>query len=199
MPGDVEGTDVVPHGQVTLLIDGAMGRRRRYAVERGRQAVAQIPRAAGADASPSALRRLPAKGRRQARPATLRLLRVVRTRMEPTRQSDREAGGRSAGGSLGSPPSRDPRTRVHAGRAGRTTAASHQRMAADCCGRAIAGTGSASTRRGGQAATSRRSGPHVYSSANLYDWRDEGIALAVADDPKSDIVRGCVIEAASVA
>jgi hypothetical protein len=37
-------------------------------------------------------------------------------------------------------------------------------------------------------------GVHVYSSANLYDWRDEGIALAVSDDPTSEIVRGCVIE-----
>ena len=37
-------------------------------------------------------------------------------------------------------------------------------------------------------------GVHCYSSQNLYDWTDEGIALAVSDDPESDIVRGSVIE-----
>lgn len=37
-------------------------------------------------------------------------------------------------------------------------------------------------------------GVHVYSSTDLYHWRDEGIALAVSDDPASPIVRGCVIE-----
>ena len=37
-------------------------------------------------------------------------------------------------------------------------------------------------------------GVHVYASTDLYNWRDEGIALAVSDDPDSDIVRGCVIE-----
>ncbi len=37
-------------------------------------------------------------------------------------------------------------------------------------------------------------GVHVYSSRDLYDWRDEGIALAVSDDPASPIVRGCIIE-----
>jgi hypothetical protein len=34
----------------------------------------------------------------------------------------------------------------------------------------------------------------VYSSRNLTDWRDEGIALAVTDDPTSDIVKGALIE-----
>ena len=37
-------------------------------------------------------------------------------------------------------------------------------------------------------------GVHAYSSADLYNWKDEGIALAVSDDPGSDIVRECVIE-----
>jgi len=37
-------------------------------------------------------------------------------------------------------------------------------------------------------------GVHCYSSSNLYDWRDEGIALKVSDDPSSDIVKGSVIE-----
>jgi hypothetical protein len=37
-------------------------------------------------------------------------------------------------------------------------------------------------------------GVHAYSSADLYDWRDEGIALAVSDDPASPIARGSIIE-----
>ncbi|HWS00578.1 MAG TPA: glycoside hydrolase family 43 protein [Prolixibacteraceae bacterium] len=37
-------------------------------------------------------------------------------------------------------------------------------------------------------------GVHCYSSKDLYNWKDEGIALAVSSDPKSDIVQGCIIE-----
>jgi hypothetical protein len=37
-------------------------------------------------------------------------------------------------------------------------------------------------------------GVHVYSSADLYDWRDDGIALAVSDDPQSEIAKGCILE-----
>jgi hypothetical protein len=37
-------------------------------------------------------------------------------------------------------------------------------------------------------------GVHVYSSKDLYNWKDEGIALAVSDDPASDIARGCILE-----
>ena len=37
-------------------------------------------------------------------------------------------------------------------------------------------------------------GVHVYSSKDLYNWNDEGIALKVSDDPKSDIAKGCVLE-----
>jgi hypothetical protein len=37
-------------------------------------------------------------------------------------------------------------------------------------------------------------GVRVYSSRNLTDWRDEGIALAVTDDPMSEIVKGSIIE-----
>jgi hypothetical protein len=37
-------------------------------------------------------------------------------------------------------------------------------------------------------------GISVYSSRDLYHWRNEGIALTVSDDPASDIVKGCVIE-----
>ncbi|HMP76108.1 MAG TPA: glycoside hydrolase family 43 protein [Kiritimatiellia bacterium] len=37
-------------------------------------------------------------------------------------------------------------------------------------------------------------GVHCYSSADLLHWRDEGIALAVDDDPDSELARGCVLE-----
>ena len=37
-------------------------------------------------------------------------------------------------------------------------------------------------------------GVHVYSSADLYNWTDEGIALAVEEDSLSEITRGCVLE-----
>lgn len=37
-------------------------------------------------------------------------------------------------------------------------------------------------------------GVHVYSSRDLYNWRDEGIALSVSDDPASPITRGCILE-----
>jgi len=37
-------------------------------------------------------------------------------------------------------------------------------------------------------------GVHVYSSTDLYNWKDEGIALQVSDDPQSEITRGCIIE-----
>lgn len=37
-------------------------------------------------------------------------------------------------------------------------------------------------------------GVRVYSSDDLYTWRDEGIALAVDEDPASPIARGSIIE-----
>ncbi len=37
-------------------------------------------------------------------------------------------------------------------------------------------------------------GVHVYSSKDLYNWKDQGIALKVSDDPESEIASGCVIE-----
>ena len=38
-------------------------------------------------------------------------------------------------------------------------------------------------------------GVHVYSSGDLYNWVDEGIALKVNDkDPSSDITKGCILE-----
>lgn len=46
----------------------------------------------------------------------------------------------------------------------------------------------------GKIGNSAQVGVHVYRSADLYNWADAGIALAVVDDEASDIVRGCVIE-----
>lgn len=37
-------------------------------------------------------------------------------------------------------------------------------------------------------------GVHVYSSTDLYNWTDRGIALAVVETPGHDIERGCIIE-----
>lgn len=37
-------------------------------------------------------------------------------------------------------------------------------------------------------------GVHCYSSKDLYNWTDMGIALPVSDDPESMIVKGCIIE-----
>ncbi len=37
-------------------------------------------------------------------------------------------------------------------------------------------------------------GVHCYSSTDLYNWKDEGIALKVSEDSNSDIVRGSIIE-----
>lgn len=37
-------------------------------------------------------------------------------------------------------------------------------------------------------------GVHVYASRDLYNWEDHGIALAVSDDPASEIARGCILE-----
>jgi hypothetical protein len=47
---------------------------------------------------------------------------------------------------------------------------------------------------GGEAGNAAQVGVHVYSSRDLYNWRDEGIALAVSDDPQSDLARGCILE-----
>ncbi|MBT3193210.1 MAG: hypothetical protein HN341_11705, partial [Verrucomicrobia bacterium] len=46
----------------------------------------------------------------------------------------------------------------------------------------------------GSAGNSAEVGVHVYASEDLYNWRDEGIALKVSDDPKHDIARGCILE-----
>ena len=46
----------------------------------------------------------------------------------------------------------------------------------------------------GKAGNKAMVGVHCYSSKDLYNWKDEGIALAVSQDPKSEIIQGCVIE-----
>ena len=46
----------------------------------------------------------------------------------------------------------------------------------------------------GRAGNKAHVGVHVYSSADLVNWDDRGIALAVSEDPQSDIVDGCIIE-----
>jgi hypothetical protein len=37
-------------------------------------------------------------------------------------------------------------------------------------------------------------GVMCYSSKNLKDWKNEGVALAVSEDPESEITKGCVLE-----
>lgn len=37
-------------------------------------------------------------------------------------------------------------------------------------------------------------GVHCYASTDLYNWKDEGIALPVSDNPRSDITKGCILE-----
>jgi hypothetical protein len=46
----------------------------------------------------------------------------------------------------------------------------------------------------GEAGNAAHVGVHVYSSRDLYNWTDAGIALAVSDDPSSPIIRGCILE-----
>ena len=46
----------------------------------------------------------------------------------------------------------------------------------------------------GNAGNAAHVGVHCYSSTDLYNWKDEGIALAVSNDPKSEIQGGCIIE-----
>ena len=46
----------------------------------------------------------------------------------------------------------------------------------------------------GMAGNAAHVGVHVYSSTDLYNWKDEGIALSVSDDSESPIVRGCILE-----
>jgi len=46
----------------------------------------------------------------------------------------------------------------------------------------------------GEAGNRAQVGVHVYTSRDLTRWADAGIALAVADDPASEITRGCILE-----
>ncbi|GAM00359.1 glycoside hydrolase family 43 protein [Sphingomonas parapaucimobilis] len=46
----------------------------------------------------------------------------------------------------------------------------------------------------GEAGNTALVGVHAYSSADLVNWRDEGVALPVSDDPDSPITRGCILE-----
>ena len=46
----------------------------------------------------------------------------------------------------------------------------------------------------GEKGNSAQVGVHCYSSKDLYNWKDERIALPVSDDPKNDIARGSIIE-----
>lgn len=46
----------------------------------------------------------------------------------------------------------------------------------------------------GEAGNSAMVGVHCYSSTDLFRWKNEGVVLAVSDDPESDITRGCILE-----
>ena len=46
----------------------------------------------------------------------------------------------------------------------------------------------------GQAGNLAHVGVRVYSSRDLYNCQDEGVALAVSADPRSPIARGCILE-----
>ena len=46
----------------------------------------------------------------------------------------------------------------------------------------------------GEAGNAAQVGVSMYSSRDLHHWRNEGIILAVSDDPQSEIVKGCLIE-----
>jgi beta-xylosidase len=47
----------------------------------------------------------------------------------------------------------------------------------------------------GKIGNTAQAGVHAYSSADLYHWKDEGIALrVVSDDPSHDIAVGCILE-----
>jgi len=46
----------------------------------------------------------------------------------------------------------------------------------------------------GAAGNKAEVGVHCYSSKDLYNWKDKGIALSVVKDTASPIVKGCIIE-----
>jgi hypothetical protein len=46
----------------------------------------------------------------------------------------------------------------------------------------------------GEAGNAAHVGVRCYSSADLHHWKNEGVALAISDDPQSPIARGCILE-----
>jgi len=46
----------------------------------------------------------------------------------------------------------------------------------------------------GEIGNTAQVGVHCYSSKDLYNWKDEGIAMPVSNDEKSDIAKGSIIE-----
>ncbi|MCA0932492.1 glycoside hydrolase family 43 protein [Lutimonas saemankumensis] len=46
----------------------------------------------------------------------------------------------------------------------------------------------------GEAGNKANVGVHCYSSKDLYNWKDEGVALSVSNDSSSLIVKGCIVE-----
>jgi len=46
----------------------------------------------------------------------------------------------------------------------------------------------------GEAGNVAHVGVSVYSSKDLYNWKDDGIALPVSEDPQSEITKGCILE-----
>lgn len=46
----------------------------------------------------------------------------------------------------------------------------------------------------GEAGNVAQVGVHCYSSADLYNWKDEGISLTVSSDKSNDIAKGCILE-----
>ncbi|OGV64800.1 MAG: beta-glucanase [Lentisphaerae bacterium RIFOXYA12_FULL_48_11] len=46
----------------------------------------------------------------------------------------------------------------------------------------------------GEAGNNAHVGVHCYTSTDLYNWKDAGVALAVSEDPASDITKGCILE-----
>jgi len=46
----------------------------------------------------------------------------------------------------------------------------------------------------GAIGNSAQVGVHCYSSSDLYNWKDEGIALSVSESPLNDLAKGCILE-----
>ena len=46
----------------------------------------------------------------------------------------------------------------------------------------------------GEAGNAAQVGVRVYSSGDLYNWQNEGVALSVSADPASEITKGCILE-----